>query len=413
MMRRAYPRAIARGLLAGLLLVGLAGAIATLALHLWAQWHDGPYRVSSLTHTMPEGDYSLLWSAGRMAASGQGAEVYDGPKLLIGREALFGPGWSRLDWMYPPPMLALGMAVSAIPLLPGYAMWLLLMCAASIWALRGAGLSWRVVLFGLFGPPTWLCLALGQYAPLAASFVVAGLLQARRSPIRAGLQVALATLKPHLGVLVPVVWLAQRRWKAFAAAGVGTLVLAGASTALLGIGIWPAFLHGIGVSGSMLLAGYFRNGYPLWAASVFWMARSFGASIALGYAAQVLAAFAVVGAVWFAARRGSARAAAAVAACMMPLVSPYLYTFDLVGYSIVVAMLAEQRGFDALPIVLWLCPGVSELFAYTTGMAVLPVCVVLVAVLAWREFDGRLPAGDAAAARTEPAAPPPSLRSAV
>ena len=235
MIASRYPRAVGRLLLALIVLIGLAAAVATLAFHLWAQWHDGPQRVSSLTHTMPEGDYSLLWSAGRMAAAGRAADVYDGPSLLSWREQLFGPGWSRLDWMYPPPMIALGMAVSAIPLLPGYLLWLALTCAASIWALRGAGLSWRVVLFGLFGPPTWLSLALGQYAPLAASFVVAGLLEARRRPVRAGLHVALATLKPHLGILVPVVWVAQRRWRAFAAATVGTLALVGVSTALFGL----------------------------------------------------------------------------------------------------------------------------------------------------------------------------------
>ena len=115
-------------------------------------------------------------------------------------------------------------------------------------------------------------------------------------------------------------------------------------------------------------------------------------------------------AVWIASRRGSDLAAAAVAACLMPLVSPYLYSFDLVGYSIVVAMLAERRRFDTLSIFLWLCPGVSELFTFATGREVLPACVMLVAALAWREFNGR---SSAEAAAIAPLAPSPPMRPAV
>lgn len=364
-------------------------AIFSSYFELRAQWHDGLYKISSLTHEMPEVDYSLLWAAGKLASTGHASQLYDGPSFATWRRHLFGDGLQRLDWLYPPPMVALGMAVSRLPLLPGYFLWMALVCVISMWALRGAGLSWRVVLLGFFGPPMWRGLAIGQIAPLAASLVAAGLLEAKGAPVRAGIKLALATLKAHLGVLVPVVWLAQRRWPAFCVATIGTIGLAALSTAVLGFGMWATFLHGSGVSARALVEAPTPSGFPLNAASVFWMARSFSLSIELAYAAQITAAIAATFSVWMAARFGNDTAAAAVTICLIPLVSPYLYASDLVGYSIVVAMLAERQPVGVLPIALWLCPGVSEAFAWLTGKAILPAVMVVAAALAWREFQSR------------------------
>ncbi|MDA8251298.1 MAG: glycosyltransferase family 87 protein [Rhodospirillales bacterium] len=354
--------------------------------HFYWQWRDGVDQVSTRALVMPEADYSLLWSAGNMAAAGHPVDVYDGLKLLTWRQRLFGPIFNRLDWMYPPPVLALGVGVSRFPLLSGYFVWITMICGASVWVLRAAGLSWRVVMLGLFGPPTWTCIALGQHAPLVASLVVAGLLRSRAAPVRAGIQVALATFKPHLGILVPIVWIAQRRWTAFVTAAIVTLLLAAGSTALLGVGIWSAFLRGTGLSGRDLLEHFFKGGFPSYAASVFWMARSFGGSLAVSYAAQAVAAVLAVAGTWMAARHGNDTAAGTVAVCLTLLVSPYLYSFDIVGYSIVVAMLFERRRFALLPMLLWLAAGVSELFTFLTGIAVLPALIALAALLAWREF---------------------------
>ena len=383
---RGYPGAVARLLLWGFLLLLFSLSVLVMYLLLRQQWHDGPDRVSSVSHRMPELDYALLWAAGRMAAAGEAVRLYDGPSFLAWREHLFGPALLRLDWIYPPPMILVGIGVAHLPLLPGYGLWMAVVCGLSAWVLRGAGLSWRVALIGLFGPPAWRGITSGQYAPLAASLVLAGLLQARRAPARAGLLVALSTLKPHLGILVPVIWLAQRRWVAFVTAAVTTMILAGAATAVLGPAIWAAFLHGGGASMRALLEPRSPAGYWVGAASVYWMARSFGSTAAVGYAMQFVAAVGSVAAVWIAARQAGETAAATVGACLIPLVSPYLYYSDLVGYSIVVAMLAERRRFDVLSVFLWLCPGIGGVFALFTGWQVLPVAVVMAAALAWQEF---------------------------
>jgi alpha-1,2-mannosyltransferase len=387
-LRACVGGGITRLLVAGFLSLAFAVAVLTVIGIVRNQWHDGPYQVSSITHGMPEADYSNLWAAGKIAAAGHSETLYDGQNFVAWRQRTFGDGIERLDWLYPPPMVALGLVVTRLPLLPGYFLWILVTSSLSVWALRGAGLSWSVVLFGLFGPPTWRGMILGQYAPMAAAFSVAALLQAGRAPIRAGLAVAFVTLKPQLGSLIPVVWIAQRRWAALVAASLGTLSIAAASTAALGVGIWPAFLVGSSVSGRALLETVFPGGYPVNGASVYWMARSFGLPLVICYVAQIATAVIAAGLAWTAARRRSETGAAAFTVCMTLLVSPYLYASDLVAYSIVVAMLAIRRGnFVSLPVLLWLCPGISEVFAVLTGKVLLPVPVVVAAVLCWRAFD--------------------------
>ncbi len=270
-----------------LIFVGFALATATLILAVKYQWHDGPFQISSVTHDMPEADYANLWAAGKFAAAGHAASLYDGSSFFAWRQETFGATVQRLDWLYPPPMVALGLAVERIPLLPGYFLWLLLTSSVSVWVLRTAGLSWRVVLLGLSGPPTWRGMILGQYAPTAAALTVAALLLASRAPVRAGLAAALVTLKPQVGIFVPIVLAAQRRWAAFMAASLATTAIGVVTTGVLGSGIWSAFLHDGSASGRAILETHFAHGYPVNAASVFWMARSFDLPIALCYAVQV------------------------------------------------------------------------------------------------------------------------------
>ena len=393
---RPHAAGIGRVLAAGFLLLAFGVAVAIAILVVRKQWHDGPYQVSSDTRGMPEADYSSLWAVGKLAAAGHAESAYDGPGFAAWRQEVFGPGLERLDWLYPPPMIAMGAAAALLPLLPGYFLWLLLTSGLAIWALRGAGLRWSVVLFGLFGPPTWRGMLLGQFAPLAAALTVAGLLRAGQAPIRAGLMVAFVTLKPQLGCLIPIVWLARRRWTALAAVLAGTLAIVVVSTAMLGTEIWAAFLRGGGASGRALLETVFVRGYPVNAASVFWMARSFGLPIFACYAVQIATALIAAGLAWMVARRHGETGAAVFAVCMALLVSPYLYASDLVAYSIVVAMLVMRRGtFAALPIFLWLCPGLSEVVVVLTGKVLLPVAVVIVAVLSWRAFDKPAPIEEA------------------
>jgi hypothetical protein len=371
-----------------LLFIAVVG-VQLAILHL--QWQNGPSLPSSVYHSMPEGDFASLWAAGRFVRAHMPAGVYDGATFQAWRQQLFGVDLTRFDWLYAPPMIVLGIAVSYLPLLPSYLLWCGAIVVLSLWALRRAGVPWAVALLGFLGPATWHGLILGQYAPLAGAFSVAALLHARTRPLPAGIAAALAALKPQLGVLIPLAWIARRRWRAFATAVAGVALLGFVSTAMLGVAIWPAFLHGGGESGRMILAGASGSADPPNAASFFALLRALDVPIGIAYAAQAACALAAAAQAIRAGLRDEAddERLTMLTVALSLLVSPYLYASDLVGYSIAVAMLARRRPTWWFPLaLLWLAPGLAGPITLVLGWPVLPLCVPIVAALIWR---ARLP----------------------
>jgi len=221
---------------------------------------------------------------------------------------------------------------------------------------------------------------------LAAALLVAAALRARRAPVWAGVLAAMVTLKPHVGLLLPIAWAGQRHWRAFVVAGICTLLLAAVSTLVLGGDTWVAFVYGGSGSGKALLQAM-PTAYPLNAASVFWMLRSVGVSIPTAYGGQGVAAVAAAILLWASRRRaaGNDRATAALTACLTLFVSPYLYASDLVGYSVAVALLIAVRPQRLrLLLLLWIAPGLSEIVCALGGRPMLPAFVAAATLLAWR-----------------------------
>ena len=58
----------------------------------------------------------------------------------------------------------------------------------------------------------------------------------------AGLVIGLLTIKPQLGVLIPLALIAGRYWRAIAGAVLSSALLAALAYALFGIETWRAFL---------------------------------------------------------------------------------------------------------------------------------------------------------------------------
>ncbi len=335
---------------------------------------------------MPEADFSNFWAAGRLGWAGRAAEAYDLDLFQAWKEKVLAPGLALLPWLYPPPMLLLAAAWALLPLLPAFLAWTALSCAAAALLLRAAGRPWAIVLIGCFGPPTWRGLLLGQFSPLATALVATALLLSGRRPGAAGVMGSLATLKPQLGLLLPVAWLAQRRWNAFGIAAAGTVLLLALSVVVLGTDVLPAFRRGAGEAGQTFLEQQ-ASAFPVAAASVFWMARGFGAPVAVAYAAQALGALAALAITWLAARRfaGDDRAVAAIVLCATLLVSPYLYASDYGGCSVAVALLIERRpAMTPALLLLWVAPGLSEPLCVCGVPPLLPLLAGFVALLAWR-----------------------------
>ena len=205
--------------------------------------------------------------------------------------------------------------------------------AQLLWSLAGlaclltAGLAFcrrRLVLLALLvSPASLLTLVTGQTGYFTAALLLFGLAILPRRPVLAGIAFGLLTLKPQLGVLLPVFLLARRDWATIAAATITALGLVAASC-------WP-FPPRSGAFGSTLAGRPERIFFRHRAYSHHHPGRQpdlAGLAPGIAWAAQMLCGLAVAAAVWLCARRASYRHATAVLLAGMFLAVPHAYAYD-------------------------------------------------------------------------------------
>jgi hypothetical protein len=294
-----------------------------------------------------------FWAGGFLAMHGRVAMLFD-PVAYDGfLRGIYGALPVHL-WSYPPNYLLIA-AVFA-----GLAPWhaVLAFDAASVAllvaVLRVARLPWGLVLAVAFSPAAWENFLEGQNAALITALVGGGLLLAPVRPRVGGVLVGLASVKPQLGVVLPL-FLFRRSPGAFLYAVLAAVVLAAGSAAAFGPGAWAGFWDFTRPAmDAVLLTGKppeFAGGLI----SVFAAARPLG----------VHAALLIQGAVTLAAVALAARARDAVPVLILAaLASPYLHDYDLLGVSLALALLIRDRlangffvGEPVLFFIGWIGPG--------------------------------------------------------
>ncbi len=344
----------------------------------------------------PECDFSVFWPAGRLAREHAYHLLYTPGLFSRAADAMLRPGSHIQTFFYPPPTLLAVALVSHLPFEWGFFVWTatLLLLAAAV--LRLARVPWGVILAGLFSPAGLWCLELGQFGIIGGALLVAGVVLSRRAPWRAGGLLAVLGLKPQLGLLVPALFWGQRNWRAlcaFAAICAGLCLL---TLLLFGWGVWAAyFTAGRGQSISVADVAFNPGTYQGWGVSVFWMARSLHAGLALAYAAQVLSALAAAALVWWIWRREGVEPldAMALTVFLSLLATPYGYSDDMVAYSIALAWLVWRRGWriGLLDVFFWFWPMLCIDVAAKTGILFTPLVVGLAAARTWHRAGLPLP----------------------
>lgn len=249
--------------------------------------------------------------------------------------------------------------------------------------LRLAGKSWWFIAALLLAPATLENLMEHQNAALVTALVGGGLLLARARPRLAGALIGLASFKPQLGLVLPL-YLLRRAPRAFLYAVIFALGMALVPLWVFGPASWEGFIHYT----SPMMSNVLLDGQPKEFAggliSAFATARPLGVHAAL--IAQVLVSLGCVLA-------GLFTRSTAVMLILSALASPYLHVYDLLGTSLAVALLVEQRlaagrfgvGEPVLFFLAWFGPG---LLPWHPAYAhVVPVLLVLLLASAWRRGE--------------------------
>ena len=266
-------------------------------------------------------DFSAFYQAAGFADAGHAARAYDDGAMLAAEQAAFPGATLRLPWNYPPTFQLILAPLGALPYVAAWLVWssaLYGFYALLARQIAVAGQRWLVLL----APGAAVNLLVGQNGLLSTILMGGGVMLLRSRPIVAGGLLGLMTYKPHFAVLVPLVLICGREWRALGAAVVSGAGLALLALAVFGVDPWFAFVHK-----AIEPSSIFSSSSSDWRSipSVMIMARTLGASAGLGAALHwSVAAAAAFGTFWVWRKTDDGLLRAAALATATLLVTPYL-----------------------------------------------------------------------------------------
>lgn len=275
-------------------------------------------------------DFLCFYAGGRMALAGQAAAAYD---LLQARQAQLAvfPGLAGdavFGWYYPPTYFLVQAPLALLPYGLAWAVWTVgtgaLLALAARPALREPGTAWLL----LAAPAVLVNLLDGQNGFLTTALLVLGL-RARRRPALAGLCFGALTLKPQLGLLLPLVLALTRQWRTILWAAATALLLAALSAACFGPEPWRVFL----TANASQLRVLLERGILPWPmmTSLFAAASMLGAPPAAAWALHAAWAAFVAGATaWLWWRQAPFPIAASALMLGALAVTPHGFYYDMV-----------------------------------------------------------------------------------
>jgi hypothetical protein len=188
-------------------------------------------------------DFANLWTGARAVLEGHTGRLYDLDAYQALQRDILSREIAGHNFSYPPHVLLLIWPFGLLPYGAALGLWTAISLAAFFAAARpylaGAGLPG---ILSLVVPATLVNVWTGHYGLLIAAGALFVWNNADRMPVRCAIVLALLTVKPHLGILMPIVLLLRRKWMVCLVAGAITLALVGVSAAVFGTQAWIEYL---------------------------------------------------------------------------------------------------------------------------------------------------------------------------
>jgi hypothetical protein len=350
-------------------------------------------------------DFVNTWMGAQAALSGGPAPWFDFDAYNAALAARFYPDFPHHNWSYPPHLLLLTWPLAFLPYLAGYVVWCALGLALYLLAASEGGRRRDRLLMLAVAPAVWINIFAGQNGFITAALMIGGLAQLGRRPVLAGICFGLLTIKPQLGLLLPVLLVLTGQWRAILAAIVTAAALVVATGLMFGFEIWPDYVRQVLPVQSAILAegqGIFTIMMP----TVFMNARIAHLPIEVAWALQIATSLAAVAAVvWTYARRRDPALSVALFVTATFLATPYAFNYDMVVFGWVLALLRDEGGTrldDRLAMAVWTLPVTAMLLGLFSIPGSAAVLIAFAARLLWRlrgrEAQSAAPAAGASAA---------------
>lgn len=371
--------------------VAAAAFFATVEILYFLTWQHPSFALPTMDalHAAVGRDFLNTWLGGRAALSGGPARWFDADTYQQVVHALLGPAsdhdYRSYFWSYPPHLLLLIWPFGLMPYLLAYAVWCAGGLAAFTAVARLGGVRREHLAFVALAPAVAVNIFFGQNGFLSATLLVAGLSLMDRRPLLAGALFGILTVKPQLGVLLPVMLLLTGRWRVMAAAAASVAALVAVTAALYGPAVWTEYLTKVGAQQTWLLnhaGGLVLSQIP----SALYAGRRMGLPLEIGWAAQMLeTAFALAAVGWTFWRRRDPVLSLALLVTAIFMVTPYSLCYDMVVLGFVLALLRQRDDNAALDHALILVTWALPVLMMVTGILLhLPLAIVVLPAFAGR-----------------------------
>ncbi len=319
------------------IVVALLGSLAMLAGFLAAGYAPAAHGLDHRGVQIGR-DFINVWIAPHLAADGDIAALFDLKAYTAAAGERFGQAVPNCYWSYPPNALVVYYPFSILPYFPSLALWTFCGIAATIAVFRiwYPQKPWAVLALVL-APACLINLLSGQNGFLTAALLIGGLLAIKRHPVLAGVAFGILTFKPQLGLVLPFALIAMRAWKPILSACVTSIAIGAVSMLAFGLDIWKQYFADT-AKVEMAYLYHFKGFYAVMIQSPYAGFRRVGFNYFDAIALQVGCALAVVALVVAALRRtDDVRQQAFIVVTAVPLVTPYIFNYDLVLLAIPLA----------------------------------------------------------------------------
>src|SRR5271165_5159836 len=230
-------------------------------------------------------DFVNTWVGGELALTchPQSYFAVDAYNALLAQK--FGGQYPLHIWSYPPHLLLLTWPFALMPYMTAYVLY----CAAGlivylVVVTEGQPRADQLVLL-TFAPAVVINIWCGQNGFWIAVLLVGGLVQLDRRPVLAGVLFGALSIKPQLGVLLPLMLVLTGRWRTIAAAAGTVALLVVLTTLAVGPDVWTAYANdAMPVQTRVFLGG--RENFMAHMPTAFMNARVAGLSLTVAAVAQ-------------------------------------------------------------------------------------------------------------------------------
>jgi len=331
-------------------------------------------------------DFVNYWTGGRLALEGPVGVLYDVAAYNALLEQWFAPAKESMIFSYPPNALPLLAPVGLLPYLAALPLWLALGTIAFFAVSLGEwprhddpGLLLAIAL----SPVLWVNLNFGQLGLFLALLFVGALRLLPTRPLVAGAMIGLLTIKPQLGLLLPLMLVAMGAWRTFAAAVVTAVLLAVLSVALYGTAPWQAWWTDTAAHQWALMnetQAFFATQMVTPSSAL----RAAGASVDTALALQGLVTVGIAAATWL-VLKGPATwpLKATVVAFGAVLAVPYVLAYDLAIPLAALVWCLREGGVRATGLggaavaLMWAIPFAVTIVLQARGFPIAPLVVGL------------------------------------